>query len=282
MLISKLKSQFIEKLKGEFPLTEVESFFHILTEYYLDIRRIDIALDPGLEVSGEQFSKFEKAIIRLKDHEPVQYITGKTEFYGLEFQVNKNVLIPRPETEELVEWIIQDHQYSDKEINILDIGTGSGCIPVCLAKNLKNARVSSFDISKEALSLARINAGNNNADVVFRELDILSVDSLDEKYDIIVSNPPYVRELEKKEMQKNVLAHEPRLALYVEDHDPLIFYRQISKLAAEAIKDNGILYFEINQYLGEETRTLVENFGFEAELKKDIFGNYRMLKAIRK
>ena len=282
MLISQLKIQFIESLKDEFPITEIESFFYILTEYYLGIKRIDMALDRDLEVSEAQFQQFEKAMLRLKDHEPVQYITGQTEFYGLEFEVNKNVLIPRPETEELVEWIIQDHQNKSEKLNILDIGTGSGCIPICLAKNINNAHVSSFDISKEALALARGNAQKNNVEVDFREFDILSAEKLDEKYDIIVSNPPYVRELEKKEMHKNVLEHEPELALYVQDDDALIFYRKITELAKEALKENGVLYFEINQYLGEETKALVESFGFEAELKKDIFGNHRMLKAIRK
>ncbi|PTX43764.1 release factor glutamine methyltransferase [Christiangramia gaetbulicola] len=282
MLISQLKIQFIESLQDEFPITEIESFFYILTEYYLGIKRIDMALDRDLEISEAQFQKFEKAMLRLKDHEPVQYITGQTEFYGLEFEVNKNVLIPRPETEELIEWIIQDHQNKSEKLNILDIGTGSGCIPICLAKNINNAHVGSFDISKEALALARRNAQKNNVEVDFREFDILSAEKLDEKYDIIVSNPPYVRELEKKEMHKNVLEHEPELALYVQDDDALIFYRQISQLAKEALKENGVLYFEINQYLGEETKALVESFGFEAELKKDIFGNHRMLKAIRK
>ncbi len=282
MLISQLKIQFIEVLKDEFPITEIESFFYMLTEYYLGIKRIDIALDRDLEISEAQFRKFEKAMLRLKDHEPVQYIIGQTEFYSLDFEVNKNVLIPRPETEELIEWVIKDYQDKKDRLNILDIGTGSGCIPICLAKYLNNARVSSFDISKEALELARRNARKNKVEVDFRELDILSRERLDEKYDIIVSNPPYVRELEKKEMHKNVLEHEPQLALYVKDDNALIFYRKISKLAKEALKENGVLYFEINQYLGEETKALVESFGFEAELKKDIFGNHRMLKAIRK
>ncbi|WP_257710664.1 peptide chain release factor N(5)-glutamine methyltransferase [Gramella sp. MT6] len=282
MLISQLKIQFIESLKDEFPLTEIESFFYILTEHFLDVRRIDLALNRDLEISEEQFSKFEKAMLRLKDHEPVQYITGLTEFYGLEFEVNKNVLIPRPETEELVDWIIHDHQNTEEELHVLDIGTGSGCIPICLAKNLKNASVSSFDISKDALALAKRNALRNNVEVNFREFDILSLEKLDGKYGIIVSNPPYVRELEKKEMHRNVLEHEPELALYVDDNDALVFYQKITQLAADGLSDNGKLYFEINQYLGEETKALVENFGFVAELKKDIFGNYRMLKAIRK
>jgi len=282
MLISQLKVQFMERLKDEFPQPEIESFFYILVEQYLGRRRIDVALEPDLEISEGQMSKFEKALLRLHDHEPIQYITGKTEFYGLEFMVDKNVLIPRPETEELVDWIISDHKSSTKELKILDIGTGSGCIPVSLAKNLPNSAVSSFDISNEAIATAKKNAELNNTKVNFLNLDILSLNNLEEKFDIIVSNPPYVRELEKKEMHRNVLEFEPKLALYVEDARPLVFYEKIASLAVSSLEQSGSLYFEINQYLSEETKALVENLGFEAELKKDIFGNYRMLKAIRK
>ncbi len=282
MLISQLKMQFIDRLKDEFPATEIESFFHILTEQYLGLRRIDVALNPDFELSEIQLANFEKAILRLQDHEPVQYITGKTEFYGLEFIVNKNVLIPRPETEELVEWIISDFRNTHEKLDILDIGTGSGCIPITLARELKDSKVSSVDISKDALALASKNAELNGVDVDFQEEDILGVDKLDKTYDIIVSNPPYVRELEKKEMHKNVLEFEPESALYVKDDNALVFYEKISSLAAESLSKNGALYFEINQYLAEETKDLVEKFGFEAELKKDIFGNYRMLKAVKK
>ena len=281
MLLSQLKIQFLEQLKGKYPSTEIESFFNILIEYYLNLRRIDLALNPDIEISEDQYSNFKKALWRLKDHEPVQYITGETEFYGLKFRVNKNVLIPRPETEELVEWIISDFKDSGKGLNILDIGTGSGCIPVSLAKEIPNSKVSSFDISEEALKLAKKNAKINQVKVDFQKVNILEMEKLDESYDIIVSNPPYVRELEKKEMHKNVLNFEPDTALYVKDEDPLLFYKKIAELAVMALHSDGALYFEINQYLGEETKSLVEKFGFEAELKKDIFGNYRLLKAVK-
>ncbi|TRO67014.1 peptide chain release factor N(5)-glutamine methyltransferase [Christiangramia sabulilitoris] len=285
MQIAQLKVQFRDRLRDEFPETEIESFFYILTEYYLGLRRIDIAMNPEHELSEVQMTTFEKAILRLKDHEPVQYIIGKTEFYGLEFYVNKNVLIPRPETEELVEWIISDHS-DHKEINrklkILDIGTGSGCIPISLAKNIPDSEVSSYDISSEALSLARQNADLNDAEVNFHKVDILNLDRLKDNFDIIVSNPPYVRELEKQEMHKNVLKYEPALALYVANNDALIFYKKIGELAYESLREHGALYFEINQYLARETKAIIEDLGFEAELKKDIFGKYRMLKAKRK
>jgi len=282
MLLSQLKNEFEKGLQDEFPSTEILSFFYILTEEYLGLQRVDIALNPDQEISKEEQTKFESVLNRLKKQEPIQYITGSTEFFTRKFLVNKSVLIPRPETEELVEWIISDHRNTEKQLKVLDIGTGTGCIPISLKKELKDSEVSSYDISSEALLIAKRNAKLNAAEVTFQKLDILKTDSLDDSYDIIVSNPPYVRELEKKAMHKNVLDHEPKLALYVEDDDALLFYSKIAELASKSLNKDGRLYFEINQYLPEETKSLVEQFGFEAELKKDIFGNYRMLKAIRK
>ncbi len=282
MLLSHLKMQFIDQLKDEFPTTEIESFFHLLTEKYLGMRRIDVALNTGYEVSEEDELLFEKALKRLKDHEPVQYIIGETEFYGMKFKVNRNVLIPRPETEELVDWVLKDHEDGKPGLKILDIGTGSGCIAISLAKEIADCKAMAFDISSKALEMAKINAEENEVDVEFQEVDILQKEKLDDFYDIIVSNPPYVRELEKKEMHKNVLNHEPTQALYVEDSNALVFYEKIAALAKDSLRENGVLYFEINQYLAEETKKMLENFGFEAELKKDIFENYRMLKAKRK
>lgn len=242
--------------------------------------RLEVALAPELLLENEKVNSFESALQRLKQHEPIQYITGETEFFGLKFLVNKNVLIPRPETEELVEWIIKDFG-KNENLKILDIGTGSGCIAISLAKNL-GAEVTAFDISEEALETAKQNAEINQAKVSFRKVDILELEKLEEGYDIIVSNPPYVREQEKEQMQKNVLDHEPETALYVKNDDALIFYKKITELAQISLNTGGALFFEINQYLSEETNNLVENFAFEAELKKDIFGNYRMLKAVRK
>ncbi len=282
MLLSQLKSEFEKGLQDEFPSTELMSFFYILTEEYLGMQRVDIALNPDLEISREEQIKFESALKRLKKYEPIQYIIGNTGFFGRKFLVNKSVLIPRPETEELVEWIISDHKKYTSELHILDIGTGSGCIPISLSKELKNSKVCSYDISSEALLMAKRNAKLHAAEVIFQKLNILEADSLDDSYDIIVSNPPYVRELEKMGMHKNVLDYEPKLALYVEDDNALLFYSKIVELASKSLTKDGRLYFEINQYLPEETKSLVEQFGFEAELKKDIFGNYRMLKAIRK
>ncbi len=281
MLLSQFKINFIDKLKGEYSETEISSFFYILVEEFLGMTRLKLALNPNFELNKSQRKLFEQALERLLHHEPVQYIIGKKEFYGRSFKVNQNVLIPRPETEELVEWIITDTKELKDEVKILDIGTGSGCIAISLAKELPEANVSAFDISNDALKVAKENAKNNNASVIYKQLDILKTENLESKFDIIVSNPPYVRILEKKRMQKNVLNHEPETALYVEDNDALIFYKKITSLAASSLVEGGKLYFEINQYLAESTKSLVEEFGFEAELKKDIFGNYRMLKATK-
>lgn len=280
MLLSQLKIKFLNLLKEEYPVQEVNSFFNLLTECYLGMNRLDFALKPGKEISSEEKEKFESAIYRLSQHEPIQYIIGETEFFGLKFKVDKNVLIPRPETEELVQWILNDIKESrtPSKLRILDIGTGSGCIAISLAKNLPNAEIFALDISEKALKTARENADSNKVKVNFIQADILNMEALTEKFDLIVSNPPYVREMEKAEMHRNVLENEPDLALYVKDTDPLIFYRKIAKLAEESLIKDGSLYFEINQYLANETKEILKNTGFKTELKKDIFGNYRMLR----
>ncbi|MBK5191628.1 MAG: peptide chain release factor N(5)-glutamine methyltransferase [Flavobacteriaceae bacterium] len=284
MLLSQLKLKFLNLLKDEYPVQEVNSFFNFLIESYLGMNRLDFALKPGKELSLEEKEKFESAIHRLILHEPIQYIIGETEFFGLKFKVNKNVLIPRPETEELVQWILDDIRESKTPSNlkILDIGTGSGCIAISLAKNLPNAEIFTLDISENALKTARENAGLNKVNVNFMQADILNLEALSGKFDVIVSNPPYVREMEKAEMHRNVLENEPDLALYVKDTDPLIFYRKITKLAQAGLQENGNLYFEINQYLANETEEILKNPGFKTGLKKDIFGNYRMLRGRKK
>lgn len=278
MKVSNLKERFQQELKEQFPIQEIDSFFYRLSEKYLNIKRIDLALDPSVEIDQENQLLMEGALGRLMNSEPIQYITGHTEFYGMTFQVNKNVLIPRPETEELVEWIIEDSDKA-KKLDILDIGTGSGCIAISLAKDLPEAKVFAIDISEEALKIARMNAEANDVSVEFQHKDILETNSLNQQFDVIVSNPPYVRELEKSSMHANVLEHEPKQALYVEDSNALIFYHKIAQLAKENLSKDGSLYFEINQYLGQETLAIIKNLGFEAELKKDIFGNDRMIKA---
>ena len=281
MLIREIKHNFHEQLDALFGKDEVESFFLILTEYLHNLKRIDLALNPNFEISDADYQKWEVIISELKTEKPIQYITGEAWFYGLRFEVNEHTLIPRPETEELVEWIIesQKSKVKSQKVEILDIGTGTGCIPISLKKNIPNANVSAIDVSEEAIEMAKKNALENNTEVNFILQNILETKKLEQKFDIIVSNPPYVRNLEKEEISKNVLAYEPHLALFVEDNDALLFYRKIAQLAKESLTENGQLFFEINQYLGKETVLLLEQLGFQnIELKKDFKGNDRMIK----
>jgi len=293
MKLKDLKQKFHEHLDAIYGKEEVQTFFFILTEYYDKIKRIDLALNTDLIIKNESVLKYESALEALKNYEPIQYIIGKTEFFGLPFYVNENTLIPRPETEELVELILSNitsNSHSEliegnTHFNVLDIGTGTGCIAVSLAKQLPNANVSAIDVSAKAIEIAKKNAQLNQVDINFIENDILKIcdSELDStsKFDFIVSNPPYVRQLEKQQMQDNVLNHEPHLALFVEDDNPLIFYRAITQFATKNLKSNGELYFEINEYLGKEMITLLKEFGFKnIQLKQDLFGKDRMIKGI--
>lgn len=280
MKIKQYRTQFIKELAPFYDAYEAESFFYLILEDKHKLRQIDLALNHELKFSESDFIVWDSLLSQLKKEVPIQYLLGKTSFYGLDFEVNENVLIPRPETEELVEWIINENSKIDKtkKLKILDIGTGSGCIAISLAKNLPNAEVYGVDISKKAIVTAKRNAIRNNVDVTFVFLDILKTDALRFNYDIIVSNPPYVRNLEKGEIKKNVLGYEPHLALFVEDNDALIFYRKIATLAKKGLLENGQLFFEINQYLGKEMRDLLETMNFKnIELKKDIYDNDRMI-----
>ncbi len=283
MLLKEIKKIYHLELDPIFPKEEVDSFFYLVIEHYLGLERFVLVMEPNLVVSKEKEEHLFYALSQLKLERPIQHILGKAHFCELEFYVDENVLIPRPETEELVYWILEELQSEDssKEITILDIGTGSGCIAISLAKNLPNAKVVAMDISKKAIQMAERNAKENNVDIDFVEVDILSNMNFEGEFDIIVSNPPYVRELEKVEMKNNVLDHETGSALFVSDKDPLIFYKKIVQFAEGHLKKKGVLYFEINQYLGEETKELLGNGKFsEIELRKDMFGNARMLKGM--
>ncbi len=297
MILKEIQHIFHKELDAIFGEDEVASFFDILLEQYLGIRRIDLILNPNLTITKSEEQPLFEALSRLKLEEPIQYIIGETEFYGLKLKVNKHTLIPRPETEELVDFIIksvassvslQSQPRSNKPLKILDIGTGSGCIAIALAKNIPGAKVYAMEVSENALKLARENAKSNGVEVTFIHQDILTARHVElfpasQKFGLIVSNPPYVRHLEKVEIKNNVLNYEPHLALFVEDNDPLVFYRAIAQFAVENLTENGQLFFEINQYLGEEMIRLLEGFGFqEIELRKDLFGNDRMLKAMKK
>ena len=279
MLIQQFKKYFISELSNSYPETEIQSFFNILIEFKLNLSRVELALQPMIKFNVTDLDFFQKALKDLKEQLPIQYIIGETEFYGLLFNVNKNVLIPRPETEELVDWIIEEYKNSST-LKILDIGTGSGCIAISLAKKLINAEVFALDVSSEAINTAKLNAKINNVAIQFIQADILTLSELPDTFDIIVSNPPYVRELEKEQMQQNVLANEPHLALFVKDENPLLFYDKIADFAKNHLTKNGNLYFEINQYLGKQTIKLLQSKSFKnIQLKKDIFGADRMIKA---
>ncbi len=282
MKIKAYKTFFIDTLLPIYDAGEAESFFYIILEDFKKMKRIDLALSPDLIFSEAELQRWNVVLEDLKKEIPIQYLLGKTHFYDLEFTVNENVLIPRPETEELVAWIINDQlqNRTNAHLKILDIGTGSGCIAITLAKNIKNATVFALDVSEKALQTAQKNALINGVEVTFLHQNILETDDLQQQFDIIVSNPPYVRNLEKQEIKKNVLDNEPHLALFVADGDALLFYRKIAILAQINLKPNGLLYFEINQYLGTATVDLLEKNNFKnIALRKDIYGNDRMIKA---
>lgn len=291
MLLKEIKEIFHKELGEIYPKEEIDSFFYSCIEHYLKLERFILAIQPGITLTKEEEQPLFEALSELKLEKPLQYILGTAHFMDLELEVNENVLIPRPETEELVQWILLDTEQSgrviersrnDCSLQILDIGTGSGCIAIALAKHLPNVKVFALDVSEDALNVAQKNAASNGVDITFLHEDILNTE-LELDFDVIVSNPPYVRELEKNEIQKNVKDFEPDTALFVPDEDPLLFYRAIIDFAENHLSEKGKLYFEINQYLGEETKALFHARNFsEIELRKDMFGNDRMLKAIKK
>ncbi|TDE04845.1 peptide chain release factor N(5)-glutamine methyltransferase [Flavobacterium sandaracinum] len=290
MKIKEYRAHFIQELTPLYDAGEAESFFYLILEEKQQLKRIDLALHPDLVFSAAEIALWNAILAPLKQEIPIQYLLGNTSFYGLDFSVNEHVLIPRPETEELVDWMLSDHRKTQLSttLKILDIGTGSGCIAISLAKNLPNATVFAIDVSEKALATAKKNADNNAVNVNFIHQNILeavtlsAVEGINEQFDIIVSNPPYVRNLEKEEIKKNVLDNEPHLALFVEDDDALIFYKKIAELAQENLTESGLLYFEINQYLGVAMIDLLEQMHFKnIELRKDIYGNDRMIKCTR-
>ena len=279
MKLSQLKINFTTVLQGVYDKEEVHCFFYILCDFFLQYSRFEVSMSQDTMVSETNIARFEKVLLRLKAQEPIQYILGTTEFYGLTFKVNEHTLIPRPETEELVDWVLSNLHDQDRVLDILDIGTGSGCIAISLAKNIPTARVSGIDISEKTLEVAQENAVKNQVLVSFCKKDILETTALKNKYDVMVSNPPYVRQLEKKAMNANVLDYEPGLALFVPNEDPLLFYRKIARLAMVSLQTRGWLYFEINEYLSKEMDVLLKEIGFaNIEIKKDFREVPRMIK----
>ena len=270
-----------DALKGHYPDLEALALAKMLLVEVFGFSTLELYGGKDKEFSEKHRSVLTEMIRRLQKNEPIQYIIGIESFFGLTFEVNPNVLIPRPETQELVSWIIEDYQ-SDEFIRILDIGTGSGCIPISLAKQLSKAEVESWDISEGALEVASRNCERNEVKVLLRQKDVLKAAPEGDLYDVIVSNPPYITNKEKTDMEANVLDWEPSLALFVPDEDPLLFYRKIAQLGCDMLKEGGSLYFEINRAYGEETILMLKELGYaQIELKKDSWGNDRMIKAKR-
>lgn len=261
-----------------FPPNEVSSLSRMIIENITGLSFSSIINDKNTKITLEQKKRIDEVISRLKLHEPIQYILGEAEFFGLKFIVDENVLIPRPETEELVEIIINDNK-DRSNLNVLDIGTGSGCIPISLKKNMPTFNFKGWDVSGEALETAKKNAKLNNVSVEFEEVNVLR-DIPKGQYDIIVSNPPYILEKEKIEMDDNVLKYEPHLALFVPDNKALLFYERIADIGKSLLKEKGKLYFEINSAKGKETTNMLKEKGYKNVLLiKDISGNDRIVRA---
>jgi len=277
--VSDILPYFLNELSGLYPENELKSMMYISIDFHLELTKSGTILQSDKILKNDEILVLINIVDRLKNMEPIQYILSETDFYGLSFYTKKEILIPRPETEELVDWIIKDNKGSNKKY--LDIGTGSGCIIISLAKNLKGT-FDAIDVSEESIRVSDKNILKNKVNVNLKRTNILYTE-LEGEWDIIVSNPPYVLNSEKELMNKNVLNWEPDTALFVEDTDPLLFYKEIAKKSSKVLRNNGFLYFEINEMFGKEVVNLLEEMRFvNIELKKDINGKDRMIKAMCK
>ena len=278
-----LRNDYTEELIPIYGKEESEALLQILIKRYFKLSRTDLAINPDRRLSESEILRLHFAVKELKNHKPIQYILKHVDFLNTKILVNESVLIPRPETEELVQLIIQQEKNSDG-LRILDIGTGSGCIAISLAKNLLNPSVTGVDVSEEALTTAKKNVFVNELMVAVKKFDILDPDGEETlgQFDIVVSNPPYVTREDKKLMKENVLKHEPHLALFVTENDPLLFYKAILYFADEGLKPRGRIYFEINELFGAAVKKLLTKNGYEkAHLYKDIFGKDRFVSGVK-
>jgi release factor glutamine methyltransferase len=283
MKIGELAAHYELELEPLYEGDEAKALFSIAAEQVLALSPGKLMMHKDTDISFINMQKLLSILNDLQIGKPIQHILEEAHFYGSVFKVNEHVLIPRPETEELVDWMISvcssQHSAENKKISILDIGTGSGCIPITLKKHLRDAEVSTLDVSADAIVVARENAFQIGVEINFIEADMLSF-ATEQKFDVIVSNPPYIRDLEKADMHDNVLSHEPHLALFVSDENPLIFYKAIAEFAKTNLKTNGLLYFELNEYLGSETVEMLKDKGFiNIELRQDMQGKDRMVRA---
>jgi len=273
--VSNIIPYFIKQLNGIAQEREIISWAYISIDFLLGYNRSDCIIHANMDITSDISDRIKQIIAELKTNKPIQHIIGETEFYGLKFKVNEHTLIPRPETQELVQWILE-HEFT----SALDIGTGTGCIPIVLKKN-KDIEITAIDVSESALLVAKENEKINEVKINFLLQDILNTTSLP-KVDVIISNPPYVLDEEKKLMLANVLDNEPHLALFVPNNNPLLFYKKIADLAFTSLSKNGMLFFEINERFGRETVSMLSTIGFvDIELKKDINDKDRMIKAIK-
>lgn len=289
MKLSELAQRFDTTLKSIYPKEEINALFFLAISHYLKVSRGAYTLHKENDISESDLVRLNALLTELKKGIPVQYVIGETVFFGLPFKVNPSVLIPRPETEELVDWVLNELQKSADEnssinLNLLDIGTGSGCIAISIKKNRPEIAVSAIDISTASLQTAQGNALLNNVNINFIEQDILhtSIDEGSIEYQVIVSNPPYITMREKADMHQNVVGYEPHQALFVSDENPLVFYEAIANFALNHLTEEGMLFFEINEHLGEETVRMLKDKNFTSiELRRDMQGKDRMILARR-
>ena len=279
MLLNEIKQALKKQLAGQFESVELGPILSILIEHVTDWDQVQQVIHKDNTISVAQQLAFETAATELLAGRPIQYITGKTWFMGEPYIVNEQVLIPRPETEELVDWVTEYAAIKGKALRVLDIGTGSGCIAIAIKKALPEAIVSAIDISTSAIKIAEANAAALKANIEFIVLDILNTASLPGQYDVIVSNPPYIPMQEMKNMELQVTDHEPNIALFVPDEDPLVFYKAIARLAKLHLSTNGQLFFEIHYDQGDAMIALLDEMHFHAELRTDLFGKDRMVRA---
>ena len=278
MRLADIKTIFHQELDSLYERNEVDAFFYRMVEHYLMLERFVLVVQPDYTLTKAEEQPLFEGLAQLKLEKPLQYILGRAFFMDMELKVNEHVLIPRPETEELVRWVIMECHNKKTGLGILDVGTGSGCIAIALAKHFSSARVYAMDVSEKALAVALENAKQHKV-TINGVVDDIRQAQTQEKYDLVVSNPPYVREQEKRDIKNNVKKYEPGLALFVSDQKPLIFYQAIVEFCRKNLKPGGMLFLEINQYLAKETQQiLVDNLFREVELRKDIFGNFRFLK----
>lgn len=279
MSLNDIKQALKKKLADQYDMVELNPVLSILIEHITGWDQLQQVLNKDSVLPEAQVKAFEKAAAELQAGKPIQYITGKAWFMGAPYQVNEHVLIPRPETEELVDWVIDYAEIKGKALRILDIGTGSGCIAISLKKALPDATVSAIDISPNAIKVAASNAAAQEVAIQLTTLDILDTAFLPDLYDVIVSNPPYIPLQEMEHMELQVTAHEPNIALFVPDEDPLVFYKAIARLAKLHLSENGQLFFEIHYDQGEALVKLLDDMHFHAELREDLFGKDRMIRA---